>query len=78
MIKPKRAEVIESSIYLEIENNSIITIERYIKSDIRDSRLVRVYYGPFLTENTQQFESTSMYVHDAGAATDVTYGFHAY
>lgn len=73
----KEAEVIESSIKLEISNNSTVTIERFIKSEAKDPRLVQVYYGPVLT-NDVQVKSDFMYVHDAGAAVDVKYGFHAF
>jgi hypothetical protein len=73
----KEAEVLESSILLEISNNTTITIERFIKSETRDSRLVNVYYGPVLTEGAQ-VKSDSMYVHDPGAAVDIKYGFHAF
>ena len=76
--KLKEAEVIESSIFLEIENNSIITIERYVRSEAKDSKLMRVYQGPFLSENNKEFDSLPMYVHDAGSATDISHGFFAY
>ena len=77
--KIKEAEVIESSIQLEIENNNkIVTIERFIKSESRDPRLVKVYEGALLSKKEKPKKETPMYVHDAGAATDVTYGFHVF
>lgn len=74
----KEADVLESSIILEIQNESTITIERYIRSETKDSRLVNVYYGALLTGENPQLESSQMYVHDAGAATDVEFGFFAF
>lgn len=76
--KIKEAEVIESSIFLEIENESTITVERAVKSQTKDPRLVTVYYGALLTGTSKQLGSDSMYVHDAGSATDVKFGYFAF
>jgi hypothetical protein len=74
----KVGDVIESSVFLEIQNEHTITIERYIKGENRNPKLVRVYYGSLLTGKAPDLRSDLMYVHDAGAATDVTFGFFAF
>lgn len=76
--RDKVADVIESSILLEIENESKITIERFIKSETKSSKLIRVYHGGLLTEDTSELESDLMYVHDPGSASDVEFGFFAF
>ncbi|MCU0321725.1 MAG: AAA family ATPase [Chitinophagaceae bacterium] len=76
--KVVEAEVIESSIYLEIKNQDTITIERYVKSETKKSQLVQVYYGALLTGENKQISSDPMYLHDAGSATDIKFGFFAF
>jgi len=76
--KKKEAIVLESSILMEIENKEIITIERFIKSDSKSSKLVKVYNGALLSGDNKELQSTEMYVHDAGSATDSDFGYLAY
>ncbi|HEV7643741.1 MAG TPA: AAA family ATPase [Pyrinomonadaceae bacterium] len=70
-------KVIQSFVYLEIENRDTVTIKRSIASEARKSQLVDVYFGPLLTEN-KPLDSKPMYVHDKGGASDEIYGFHSY
>lgn len=74
----KVADVVESSVLLEIQNEYTVTIERYIRSENRSPKLIRVYYGNLLTGSESDLRSDLMYVHDAGAATDVNFGFFAF
>src|SRR5689334_3662875 len=41
--------VIQSFVYLEIENKDIVTVRRSITSDGRKSQLIDVYFGALLT-----------------------------
>ena len=76
--KIKEAIVLESSILMEIENKEIITIERYVKSETKNSKLVKIYSGPLISGENKELQSTEMYVHDAGSATDIDFGYLAY
>ncbi|WP_432713459.1 AAA family ATPase [Pedobacter sp.] len=71
-------QVLQSFIYLEIENETIITIRRGVTTENRKSQLVDVYDGALLTGNNQALVSRPMYIHDKGGATDEIYGFHLY
>ncbi|MES2650558.1 MAG: hypothetical protein V4663_02405 [Bacteroidota bacterium] len=71
-------QVLQSFIYLEIENETIITIRRGVTTENRKSQLVDVYDGALLTGNNQALISRPMYIHDKGGATDDLYGFHLY
>ena len=71
-------KVLSSNIYLEIENNSIITVKRSVLNENKDSRLIDVFFGALLTGNSNQLHSKSMYIHDAGGASQKEYGFHAF
>jgi hypothetical protein len=75
-------KVIQSFVYLEIENSKedIITVKRSVISNSdRKPQLVDVYFGK-LINNTEEIlpESKPMYIHDKGGATDEIYGFHLF
>ena len=70
--------VLQSFVYLEIENKSIITIRRGISGGTRKSQLVDVYSGALLTGNSETLQSRPMFVHDKGSASDGIYGFHVF
>lgn len=69
-------EVLQSEVFLEIENKNTITIRRSIISPTESPKLVNIYYGNLLTGNNKYLKKQSMYIHDKGGATDTTYGFH--
>lgn len=74
----KKRKVISSVIYLEFSNESrVITTKRFVKSDNRDSRYIDVYEGSLITDGSYT-KHQAMYIHDAGAAKDEEYGFHAF
>lgn len=71
--------VLESSIYLELENSAgeVVTIFRKVAgTSERDWRLITLFEGPALTK-PGQYSSRSLYVRDPGAATRED-GFHSY
>lgn len=68
----------QSFVYLEIENQEIVTIKRSIASDARKAQLVDVYSGALLTGENKLLPSRPMYIHDKGAASDDIYGFHVF
>ncbi len=68
----------QSFVYLEIENQEIVTIKRSITSDARKAQLVDVYSGALLTGENKLLPSRPMYIHDKGAASDDIYGFHVF
>lgn len=71
-------KILQSRVYLEIKNNDIITIKRSIISPTEDPRLIDVFYGACLTDGNKKLKKQSMYIHDAGGASDNIYGFHSY
>lgn len=76
--KGKFHQVTQSFVYLEIENQEVITIKRGITSPGRKSQLIDVFSGPLLTGSNESLPSKPMYVHDKGGASDDLYGFHAF
>lgn len=71
-------KIIQSDIYLEIENEEAITIKRAIISPTDSPKLVNVYFGNLLTSDNKNLKKQSMFIHDKGGATDEIYGFHLF
>ncbi|WP_432329334.1 ATP-binding protein [Mucilaginibacter sp. P25] len=76
--KDKFHQIVQSYVYLEIENESIITIRRGVTTPGRKSQLVDVYDGALITGENKALNSRPMFIHDKGGATDDIYGFHLY
>lgn len=72
------ADVLESEVYLEIENGqgSRITVQRTLKGT-RDNHLITVYQGPALTQPAGTFTATDFFVNRPGGASRER-GFHRY
>lgn len=71
-------KILQSYIYLEIENNEIVTIKRPIISPTESPKLIDVFFGAFLTGENKALKKQSMFIHDKGAASDSIYGFHLF
>jgi hypothetical protein len=69
-----------SSIELQIFNGiEEVTLKRCTNLEGTDDRLIEVTFGPVLSTKDSEnsiFRKESMYVHDAGGATNPYYGFH--
>lgn len=73
--------IVESTVFIELENSygEIITLKRSIVSLTIDPKLVQIIQGPYLTSfDSANFESFHTFLHDPGAAQDVSKGFFAY
>jgi hypothetical protein len=70
--------ILGSSVSVELENAAgrVITVRRAVKS-AGDTRLVTVFQGPQLTNQTGQYEQRDYFVLDPGAAQREA-GFHRY
>lgn len=74
-----RIEIIASEIFIEIENSKseIITLRRSIRDETRDSRLIEIFSGPYLTEDREPTNALPTFLHDPGGAQKQE-GFHRY
>jgi len=72
----ERHPVLESSVWLELENDrhEIITVKRGVVSST-DRRLVSLFRGPLLTEPTENYRHQDYFVSDPGSAQREA-GFH--
>ena len=71
-------KILQSQIYLEIENREVVTVKRSIINPSVNTKLVNVYFGKLLTEKAKNLKMHSMYIHDRGGASDELYGFHMF
>ncbi len=76
----EKIKIIESRALLEVENKAgdIRTFRRAIKSTEKNSKLIEIISGPFLTAQGKKFTIQPTYVHDGGSAQDVDNGFFRY
>lgn len=72
----ERHPVLESSVWLELENDrgEIITVKRGVVSNV-DRRLISVFNGPLLTAPNDTYRQQDYFVSDPGAAQREA-GFH--
>jgi hypothetical protein len=77
----KKIPILESVVLVEVENNlgEIKTFKRHITSPNKNSKLVEVIHGDYLTQQEKKpFKSNFTFLHDADSAKDVELGFFAY
>jgi hypothetical protein len=74
-----RETVLESGVSLEIQNGAgqIITVNRPVKKDLVDNRLITVDFGASLTDPEARPRSRNFFVFDGGAAQRED-GFHLF
>ena len=72
----ERHPVLESSVWLELENDrgEIITVKRGVVTNT-DRRLISVFHGPLLTAPSETYRQQDYFVSDPGAAQREA-GFH--
>lgn len=75
----ERVNVLASEVYVEIENKrgEIVTFRRAIRDNQRNSKLIEVLDGAFLTGQSKSLSVRPTYLHDAGGAQKEE-GFHKF
>jgi DNA repair exonuclease SbcCD ATPase subunit len=71
-------KIISSFVYLEFENNEIITTKRSVKQDGRSGKLIEIYKGSLIINEEKNLISQPTFVHDKGGASSQHHGFHAF
>lgn len=77
----KKVDILESVTIVEIENSygEVKTFKRAITSKDKDTKLVEIINGDYLTNNeSDSFTSSYTFLHDAGSAQDKQLGFFAF
>nr|WP_192928648.1 hypothetical protein [Photobacterium alginatilyticum] len=79
-LEGRKFENVESMTLIELENSKgeIKTFKRYISSRDKDSKLVQIIHGDYLTKGESvTFDSSPVYLHDPNSATNEEFGFFA-
>lgn len=74
-------KILESSVYIEVENSkgNVKTFRRSITSTTKETKLVEVIHGPYLTaQNQSNYVIQPTFIHDGGSAQDPEKGFFAF
>lgn len=75
-----KEKIVSSYVYLQASNgkNDAVTLKRSIKSDDKNTKLIEVIAGRYLSEPDNRFCVHPKYLHDKGSAQDAESGFFAF
>lgn len=75
-----RVEIIQSWVCVEIENaeHESVTLRRSIRSAEKDTKLIEVIKGSYLTGTDGSLEVVPTYIHDPGSAKNAEAGFFGF
>lgn len=75
----RKIPIIRSSVYVEISNGKrTITINRAIRSEDLDTKLVKIIDGAYLSQPKGKYSTEYTYLHDKGSAQNKKTGFFRY
>lgn len=76
----EKIKIISSSVFIQLSNRSgeVITLKRPIVSDQKNSKLVEVVLGAYLSSPEESYKVIPTFLHDKGSAQDSDSGFFAY
>lgn len=76
----EKVKISSSYVYVEIKNkfNKVITLKRAIVSDEKDSKLIEIIEGAYLSSTDSNYAIIPTFLHDRGSAQDENTGFFAY
>lgn len=80
-LNDEKIDILESMTLVEVENRygEIKTFKRAITSESKDTKLVEIINGDYLTKlENSSFTTSYAFVHDPGSAQDKELGFYAY
>ena len=80
-IDGNRLNILESVTYIELENEDgeIKTFKRYITSKEKDTKLVEIIHGPYLSSNKDiSFDTSFTFLHDPHSSIDQEFGFFGF
>ena len=79
-IEKNKIKILSSYVMVEVENKSgeIITLKRAIVSENKDSKLVEIIQGAYLSKGDSSYRVIPTYLHDKGSAQGNNSGFFSY
>lgn len=75
-----KVKITSSYVYVEIENRDgdVITLKRSITSEEKNSKLLEIIVGPYLSNKSESYKVIPTYLHDKGSANGSEHGFFSY
>ena len=75
-----KIKIVSSYVYLQISNkkNDVVTLKRAINSADKDTKLIEVIHGDYLSRSDREFDMSPKYLHDKGSAQNVESGYFTF
>lgn len=78
--KKDKIKIVSSYVYLQVsnKNSDVVTLKRAINSTNKDTKLIEVIHGDYLSGKDREFEISPKYLHDKGSAQNVESGYFTF
>lgn len=75
--KKDKIKIVSSYVYLQIsnKNSDVVTLKRAINSTDKDTKLIEVIHGDYLSGKDREFDISPKYLHDKGSAQNAESGY---
>lgn len=75
-----KIKIVSSYVYLQISNkrNDVVTLKRAINSSDKDTKLIEVIHGDYLSKSDREFDISPKYLHDKGSAQNTESGYFTF
>lgn len=78
--KKDKTRIVSSYVYLQVSNikDDVVTLKRAINSSDKDTKLIEVIHGGYLTNPDNAYKVSPKYLHDKGSAQNSESGFFSF
>lgn len=78
--KKDKIKIVSSYVYLQVsnKNSDVVTLKRAINSTNKDTKLIEVIHGDYLSGKDREFEISPKYLHDKNSAQNVESGYFTF
>jgi len=75
-----KIKIVSSYVYLQVSNSKsdVVTLKRAINSSEKDTKLIEVIEGSYLTDPDEKYQVSPKYLHDKGSAQNTESGFFSF
>lgn len=78
--KKDKIRIVSSYVYLQVsnKNSDVVTLKRAINSTDKDTKLIEVIHGDYLSGKDREFDISPKYLHDKGSAQNAESGYFTF
>lgn len=78
--KKDKIKIVSSYVYLQVSNKNgdVVTLKRAINSTEKDTKLIEVIHGDYLSAKNREFDISPKYLHDKGSAQNAESGYFTF